>query len=209
MVSEKGNEMYRPILTWMVLVLTGAFFVATAGAGQYSSQEIFSQAASLARQQQMPPDKARGLINGLKAFFPDPWFQAQVKKQPVRAVFVYGAGGGGFVVKFMKGEGLVSFKNGRQAARIYVQGISGGAVIGGSMEWAIGLVMGLPSEADFGGDYVGNLRQATAGDETVASGMFLESQNQAPASHGLYILVSSRGLSAEAGQIRLTITPGW
>ena len=201
--------MHRHTLTWMVLVLVGTFFVATAVAGQYSNQEIFDQAASLARQQQMPPEKAKRLINGLKAFFPDPWFQAQVKKQPVRAVFVYGAGGGGFVVKFMKGKGLVSFKSGRQAARIYVQGWSGGAVIGGSMEWAIGLVMGLPREADFGGDYVGNLRQATAGDETAASGMFLESQKQAPASHALYILVSSRGLSAEAGQIRLKVTPGW
>ena len=201
--------MHRPLLTWMVLVLTGVFFTTGAVAAQYSKQEILGQTAALARQQQMPPEKSRRMINELEAFFQDPWFQAQIQKQPVRAVFVYGAGGGGFVVKFMKGEGLVSFKNGRQAAKIYVQGWSGGAVIGGSMEWAIGLVMGLRSEADFGGDYVGNLRQATAGEETAASGMFLKSQKQAPASHALYILVSSRGLSAEAGQIRLKVTPGW
>jgi len=39
--------------------------------------------------------------------------------------------------------------------------------------------------------------------------IFLESQKQAPASHALYIVTASRGLSAEAGQIRLNITPGW
>ena len=201
--------MHRAWVTWTVMILTGFFFATAAVAGQYSEQEIFAQISSLASKRQCPPEKTRQMIDGLKASFRDSWFQAQVKKQPVRGVFVYNAGGGGLVVKFMKGEGLVSFKNGRQAAKIYVQGWSGGAVIGGSMEWAVGLVMGLSSEADFGGDYVGNLRQATAGDQTAASGIFLESQKQAPVSHALYIVTASRGLSAEAGQIRLQITPGW
>ncbi len=201
--------MYRCMLTWSVLVLAAFCFASTVAAGQYSNAEILVQTETLAHKRQIPPEKTQQLLEGMKAAFRDPWFQAQAKKQPVRAVLVYGAGGGGFVVKFMKGEGLVSFKNGRQAAGIHVQGWSGGAVIGGSMEWAVGVVMGLRSETDFGGDYVGNLRQATAGDQTAASGMFLESQKAAPASHALFIMVSSRGLSAEAGQIRLNIAPGW
>ena len=201
--------MHRVLVTWMVIFLSGFFFATAAMAGQYSEQEIFAQISSLARKRQCPPEKTRQMVEGLKASFRDAWFQAQVKKQPVRGVFVYNAGGGGFIVKYMKGAGLVSFKNGRQAAKIYVQGWSGGAVIGGSMEWAVGLVMGLSSEADFGGDYVGNLRQATAGDQTAASGIFFKSQQPAPASHALYVVTASRGLSAEAGQIRLQITPGW
>jgi hypothetical protein len=69
--------------------------------------------------------------------------------------------------------------------------------------------MGLQKESDFGGDYTGKLLQATAADETAANAMYLSSRQEGQASHSLYILVSSRGLTADAGATKLNIMPDW
>jgi hypothetical protein len=201
--------MYRRLTTGLVIFFIGLGFTLSAAAAEYSRQEVINLTNYLALQKEMPPEKVRSLINALKASYDDPWFKAQIKKQPVRGVFVYSSGEGGFVVKYMKGDGLASFKNGRRKGTIFLSSWSAGAIIGGAATWAVGLVMGLQKESDFGGDYTGKLLQATAADETVPSAIHLTSQKEGTATHELYILVSSRGLTADAGGTKLNITPDW
>ena len=201
--------MYRHLTAWLVLFFIGAGLSAPAAAAEYSKQEVINLTNYLARQKEMPPEKIRWLANALKASYDDPWFKELIKKQPVRGVMVYSSGEGGFVVKYMKGNGLASFKNGRQKGTIFLSSWSAGAIIGGAATWAVGLVMGLQKESDFGGDYTGKLLQAAAADETAPNGMHLTSQKEGKAAHSLYILVSSRGLTADAGGTKLNITPDW
>jgi hypothetical protein len=201
--------MYRRLTAWLVLFIMGAGFSTAAAAAEYSKQEVISKTKYLALQKEMPPDKIRWLINALKASYDDPWFKEQIRKQPVRGVLVYSSGEGGFVVKYMKGDGLASFKNGRQTGTIFLSSWSAGAIIGGAATWAVGLIMGLDKESDFGGDYTGKLLQATAADETAPISMHLTSQKEGQAAHELYILISSRGLTADAGGTKLNITPDW
>jgi len=201
--------MYRQLTAWLVLFCIGAGFPVSAAAAEYSKQEVINLTNYLARQKEMPPEKIRWLVNALKASYDDPWFKELIKKQPVRGVMVYSSGEGGFVVKYMKGNGLASFKNGRQNGTIFLSSWSAGAIIGGAAAWAVGLVMGLQKESDFGGDYTGKLLQAAAADETAPNAMHLTSQREGRASHSLYILVSSRGLTADAGGTKLNITPDW
>ena len=104
--------MCRRLTAWLVIFLIGVGFSTSAAAAEYSKQAVINKMKYLALQKEMPPAKIRWLINALKASYDDPWFKEQIKKQPVRGVFVYTAGEGGFVVKYMKGEGLASFKSG-------------------------------------------------------------------------------------------------
>jgi len=201
--------MFKRWTTWSVVFCLGIGLSTPAAAAEYSKQAVITKTQYLALQKEMPPEKIRWLINALKASYDDPWFKAQIKKQPVRAVMVYSSGEGGFVVKYMKGEGRVSFKNGRQNGTIFLSSWSAGAIIGGAATWAVGLVMGLQKESDFGGDYTGKLLQAAAADETAPNAMYLSSAKEGNAFHSLYILVSSRGLTADAGGTKLSITPDW
>jgi len=201
--------MCRRLTTWFVLLFMGIGFSTSVAAAQYSKQEVINTTKYLAHKKEMPPEKIRWLINALEASYADPWFKALIKKQPVRGVFVYSSGEGGFVIKYMKGDGLASFKNGRQNGTIYLSSWSAGAIIGGAATWAVGLVMGLQNQSDFGGDYTGKLLQATAADETAPNALHLTSSKEGKASHALYILVSSRGLTADAGGTKLNITPDW
>ena len=201
--------MHKRWTIWSLVICLGIGLSTTAAAGEYSKQAVITKTKYLALQKEMPPEKIRWLINALKASYDDPWFEAQIKKQPVRAVMVYSSGEGGFVVKYMKGDGRISFKNGRQNGTIFLSSWSAGAIIGGSATWAVGLVMGLQKESDFGGDYTGKLLQATAADETAPNAMYLSSGKEGNAFHSLYILVSSRGLTADAGGTKLNITPDW
>jgi hypothetical protein len=201
--------MNRCLTAWLVSFLIGIGFLTAAAAAEYSKQEVISKAEYLALQKEMPPEKIRWLLNALQASYDDPWFKEQIKKQPIRGVLVYSSGEGGLVVKYMKGDGLASFKNGRQTGTIFLNSWSAGAIVGGAATWAVGLIMGLEKESDFGGDYTGKLLQVTAADETAPGAMHLTSQKEGPAAHELYILVSSRGLTADAGGTKLNITPDW
>lgn len=201
--------MDRRLTTWLVIFFAGMGLAASVSAAEYSRQEVIAQTRSLALKKEMPPEKIRWLINALEAVYDDPWFKEQIRQQPVKGVMVYSSGEGGFVVKYMKGDGLASFKNGRQKGTIFLSSWSAGAIIGGAATWAVGLVMGLQKESDFGGDYTGKLLQAAAADETAPNAMHLFSSKEGKAAHSLYILVSSRGLTADAGGTKLSITPDW
>ncbi len=201
--------MHRRLTAWVVILIVGFGFSTVAVAAEYSKEEILSRARYLALQKEMPPDKIRWLINAVKAAYEDPWFKEHIRQKPIRGVLVYSSGEGGFVVKYMKGDGLVSFKNGRQTGRIFLSSWSAGAIIGGAATWAFGLVMGLEKESHFGGSYTGKLLGATAADETAPAALYLTSQKEGRATHELYILVSSRGLTADAGGTKLKITPDW
>ena len=201
--------MYRPLTALAAIVFIALGSMTTADAADYTKEEVLSRTRYLALQKEMPPDKIRDLINAIKATYEDPWFKKHIRKKPIRGVLVYSSGEGGFVVKYMKGDGLVSFKNGRQTGRIFLSSWSAGAIIGGAATWAVGLVMGLEKESHFGGSYTGKLLGATAADETAPAALYLTSQKESWETHELYILVSSRGLTADAGGTKLKITPDW
>ena len=98
--------MCRRLTAWLVLFLIGVVFSTSAASAEYSKQAVINKAKSLAQKKEMPPEKIRWLINAIQASYDDPWFKTLIKKQPVRGVFVYSSGEGGFVVKYMKGDGL-------------------------------------------------------------------------------------------------------
>ena len=126
-------------------------------------------------------------------------------------VFVYRGTEAGLLLKFMRGYGLVSFKGGRQAAKIRIKGKSFGAQVGGSAEWGVGLVMGLNDTSLFGGDYTGSTKRATAADETVNYGELLTPSYDAGSKdiHHIFLVITGRGLSAGVARSELTITTSW
>lgn len=131
----------------------------------------------------------------------EPWFAKLASRKPVRAVFVYNAGEGGFVVKFMKGSGLIRFMDRPKPVDLYINSWSAGAMIGGSAVWGIGLVMGLKDVRHFGGDYSGAMQNATAADSGVRNALVLSlsSESDSAKSHDVCMVFASRGLSAGVG----------
>ena len=147
----------------------------------------------------------------MKNILSEQWFIKASKDMPPVAVFTYMAGEGGLVVKFMNGEGLISFKDGRQAAPIYIKSWSAGMQAGGSALYGAGVVMGMSNEADFGGDYTGGFTKAIAGDEATPNGNLLSKNDPVTgfSDHLIYMAASARGFYAGVGGAKTTITPGW
>lgn len=204
----------------MVRGITGSWVLVTAlvwlapgraAAGGYSDKAILATVQALAKKKEMPKDKVNQLVGNLKASFKDAWFKKARKAKAVDGVLVFRAGEGGFLVKFMKGDGLVSFKGGRQAGPVLLKSWSAGAQVGGSAMWGVALVMGLGQPADFGGDYTGNQSGATGGDASAANAVVLSlsEDEEGKQPHDLYILYAARGLSAGVAGAKMTVTPDW
>ncbi|MGI5863526.1 MAG: hypothetical protein ACOX6T_15930 [Myxococcales bacterium] len=176
----------------------------------YTEEEIVTLVRSLGKKQSIPADKLSDLVSGLRKSLETADFARHVKKYPVRGVLVFEGGEGGLLVKFMKASGLLSFKGGRQAAEVSLRTWSAGAQAGGSALWGVALVMGLNSEAHFGGDYSGKLITATAGDETTNRALLLSLKDgKGKRAHDLWVVTAGRGLSAGAGGAKMTISPRW
>lgn len=193
------------------LIFVFWLWIEQAPAAGYTQAQIISIAKELGKKQNMLPDKLQDLMKNLKKALKTSQFKEMVKSQPVNAVFVFHAGEGGLLVKFMTGEGLISFESGKQAANIHLRSWSAGAQIGGSAVWGIGLVMGLKNISHFGGDYTGKIKSATAADETTVNGAVLSLSDceDEKKCHDIYVVHSARGLSAEVGWAKMTIAPGW
>ncbi len=176
----------------------------------YSVGEIKKVAGKLAKAMEVDNSKRADLMSALERGLSSADFKETVKEKPVNAVFVYRAGEGGVIVKFLKGDGKISFAGGRQKGTIYIKAVSAGAQIGGSAVWGVGLVMGLNKAEHFGGDYTGKATHATAGDDSAPGGQVLSLDTEEDEKkHDILLLFSGRGLSAGVGGETLSITPDW
>ncbi|MBM4355419.1 MAG: hypothetical protein FJ109_16805 [Deltaproteobacteria bacterium] len=212
--------MFRYASLWFACVVSLVLLVGPAAAQDkekvkkesksYSAAEIKAEARRLAKALEIDSHKKADLMTALDRGLKSADFKDAVKEKPVGAVFVYRAGEGGVIVKFLKGDGKISFAGGRQKGTIYLKAISAGAQIGGSAVWGVGLVMGLKKAEDFGGDYTGKATHATAGDDSAPGGrrLTLDTEEEEK-KHDVLLLFSGRGLSAGVGGETLSLTPDW
>jgi len=208
-------------LTWVSSALAALLLIAAAavaqeekgkpkGKAQYSAGDIKRVVRKLAKAMEIDNSKKADLMSALERGLDGKDFKDAVKDKPVRAVFVYRAGEGGVIVKFLKGDGKITFAGGKQEGTIYLKAVSAGAQVGGSAVWGVGLVMGLKKAEDFGGDYTGRATHATAGDDSAPGGQFLTLDSEDDGKkHDVLLLFSGRGLSAGVGGETLSITPDW
>jgi hypothetical protein len=172
--------------------------------------EIRDTARTMAREQKIPADKLTDLMIALEPALARLEIANTIKSGGVKGLFVFNAVEAGVVVKYMQGDGRVSFKEGRQGGPIHLRTWSAGVQVGGSALWGIGLVADLDGETGFGGEYRGVVMGATAADTTTRRP--IQMRKHAPAEkagHRLFMTISGRGLSADAGFSKMTISPTW
>jgi hypothetical protein len=126
----------------------------------------------------------------------------------VGAVFAYASGEGGVFVNYMRGDGLISFIGGRQAAPVSLNSLGVGAMIGGSAQWGIGMMIGRVDEEDLGGYYKGGVRTATMWEAATRTIMYF-SRTKGEETQEIYIISTGRGLSAGVGGVIMNIIPAW
>jgi len=179
---------------------------APAAAAGYTPAEAVQVATQLAKKKEMPAEKRTQLLASLQKAL-----SSEARGRPIQGVLVFRSGEGGFIVKFMKGDGLVSFKGGKQAGPLSISSWSAGALVGGSATWGVGLVLGLQDVSHFGGEYGGEVKTATAGDATTPNGLWLQpaDDEEGKKAHDLLLILSARGLSAGIGRAKMTIAPDW
>jgi hypothetical protein len=195
-----------PILMSLLLVLPAS---ALAQSG-FSMAEIRDTARSLAREQKIPADKLTDLMIALEPTLARLEIGNTIRSGGVSGVFVFNAIEAGVVVKYMQGDGRVSFREGRRSAPIHLRTWSAGVQVGGSALWGVGLVADLQGEAGFGGEYRGVVMSATAADSTTRRPIQLRKHAPAEkAGHRIFVTIAGRGLSADAGISKMTISPTW
>lgn len=200
--------MRRLIILYIGMALVLTFLSPDCFAVGFTRDAIEFEAKSLLNRMEITRDVSYKLKNRLSAALKDPVLGQVIDSRGVSAVFTYACGEGGVVVKFMGGDGLISFIGGRKAAPISLKSWSAGAMIGGSAQWGIGLVIGKADENAFGGNYKGGLRTATAWESATTGMLFLRSTKETDY-HEIYFISAGRGLSAGIGGVIMRITPEW
>ncbi len=196
-------------MAMLLLLLLSLPSMAAAAAG-YTMAEIRDTARAMAREQKIPADKLTDLMIVLEPTLSRLEIANTIKSGGVRGLFVFNAVEAGMVVKYMQGEGRISFKEGRQGGPIHLRTWSAGIQFGGSALWGIGLVADLEDETGFGGEYRGVVMSATAADSTTRRPTQLRKHAPAEkAGHRIFVTVAARGLSADAGFSKMTISPTW
>jgi len=173
----------------------------------YTTAGVAKAYDKLAEQVRLSAEKRKELKDLVEVTMARKWFKAAAKKKPVRGVFVYSSGEGGFIVKYMNGDGYAAFKGSKEGGKVHLKAWSAGAQVGGSASWGVGLVMGLKKVSDFGGDYKGGIKGATAGDSATRGAVMLSKSGKR--GHDLALITVGRGMSAGVGGASLTITPDW
>lgn len=195
------------IAVFVLAVATPAGATARKKGKVYSPADASKAYDELAKKARFAVDKREELKNLLEVVMARKWFKSAAKKKPLRGIFVYSAGEGGFIVKFMNGDGYASFAGGKQAGKVHLKAWSAGAQVGGSASWGVGLIMGLRRKSHFGGDYKGSVKGATAGDAASRGAVLLRKEGKR--AHDVALITVGRGLSAGVGGAKMTITPDW
>ncbi|MBN1381788.1 MAG: hypothetical protein JXA41_08950 [Deltaproteobacteria bacterium] len=197
-----------------LMILCGFLVIGLAGmshngfAAGFTKEAVEFEARSLVNRMEITRDMGYKLKIRLAQALNDPSLQEIVDSKGVGAVFAYAAGEGGLVLKYMEGDGLISFADGLKAVPISLKSWSVGAMIGGSAQWGIGLVIGPVDEKDFGGGYKGGTRTATAWEAATRSMLYV-SRTVDEQTQEIYIITTGRGFSAGVGGVVMSITPVW
>jgi hypothetical protein len=182
--------------------------VADAGAANRSYEEFENTARRLATAIGMPPERQTVALGRLRTAFQRGKVAAFAGGGPINGVFAYQMGEGGFLVKVKKGKGLAAILGDGRDVHLTLKSVTFGAQIGGGSEWGFGVILGLRTRGAFGGDYSGDNRGATAGEESVNITKLTKKGISPgdPQYHELYMIGASAGLSAGAAVGSLNIT---
>jgi hypothetical protein len=176
-----------------------------ASCGGFVTDEICHEAKVLMNRLDIPRDVSYPLASKLRADLDGPAFRDILSSRGVHAVLVVQSRGGGIVVKVMRGDGLVSFNGGQRAVPFTLASWTAGVMIGGSAHWSVGIVTGLASEKDFGGDYTGTVKGAIAAESHV-SGWAVFTSTGGAEKHEIHLISTGRGLSANIGSGKMSIS---
>jgi hypothetical protein len=126
----------------------------------------------------------------------------------ITGVLVYEGKQGGFMFSGGGGEGLISFKDGLNAAQFsfYVAGV--GASVGGSSHFGVALVCDLGDQANFDGVYEGQSRNATLGEKSKTYSQ-LQKPEPGPKPIGIYAFGAAVGAGAGISKTKVTVQCGW
>jgi hypothetical protein len=127
--------------------------------GEYNNENILAEAERLIDMIPESRDAKAAAIVRLKQALETESFRAAAG--PVGGVIAYSAAQGGFIFSGGGGNGRVSFEGGEEAVPFNFSVASGGASIGGSRGWGVGIVCGLGDQASFNGEYSGQARNAS------------------------------------------------
>jgi hypothetical protein len=175
----------------------------------WGPSRILKETEKLAEELGMPWEKQADLLTQVRTAVEDPWFAGIRKESPIYGLFVFSAGEGGLLVKFMKGEGKIVALGGRRG-KIKFKSWSVGALAGGASQWGVGLVLGLVDFEIFGGKYKGGVKYATAGNNETKARNVLSFDTAKPAEeHEVYLISAASGLSAGAGKAKMEIAVKW
>jgi hypothetical protein len=200
--------MKRLLILYTGMALVISFLSADCFAAGFTRDAIEFEARLLMNRMEITRDVSYELKTRLKTVLEDPALSEVIDGRGVGAVFAYSSGEGGVFVKYMEGDGLISFVGGRQAAPVLLSSLGVGAMIGGSAQWGIGLVIGRVDEENFGGRYKGGVRNATAWEVATRAIMYF-SRTYGEETQEIYIVSTGRGLSAGVGGVIMSITPAW
>lgn len=182
---------------------------ATCGmAGCLKKETIDFEARLLMNRMEITRDVSSKLKTRLNAALNEGPLSELIAKKGAGAVFVYACGEGGLFVKYMSGNGLISFAGGRQAAPFFVDSWGIGAMIGGSAQWGVGILIGPADESNFSGRYKGGIRSATAWEAATRAYLYLSRQEEKDIRE-IYVITTGRGLTAGVGGVMFDITPAW
>ncbi len=153
---------------------------------------------ALADQIAMPWDQRQAVETRLHELLADGKWKQEIGSQPIQGVIAYHLGEGGLIIKVKKGTGRVRFLSGEEH-ELVLKGVTAGAQVGGSSEWGVGLIVGLPDTGSFGGSYQGTT--VSAGLATLGTGisqLTLKHKANAPF-HSIYLVSTASGATANAG----------
>ncbi|MHB8092404.1 MAG: hypothetical protein ACYDH8_12545 [Syntrophales bacterium] len=200
--------MRRLIFLYTGMILVISFLSADCFAAGFTREAIEFEARLLMNRMEITRDVSYELKKRLKTELEDTALSNVIDSMGVGAVFAYSSGEGGIFVKYMAGDGLISFVGGRQAAPVLLNSLGVGAMIGGSAQWGIGLVIGRVDEENFGGRYKGGVRTATAW-EVATGAISYFSRTNGEETKEIYVISTGRGFSAGVGGVIMSITPAW
>lgn len=176
--------------------------------GDRSHDEMEQDLRRLAAGIGMPAERREAALGRLRTALLRGKIAAFAKDVSINGIFAYQMGEGGFLVKVKKGKGLVHLLGQQTDVPLELKSVTFGAQIGGGSEWGFGVVLGLRNPAVFGGEYRGDSRGATAGEESINITKLVK-KGLTPADeayHELYMVGAAAGLSAGAAIGTLTIT---
>jgi len=173
-----------------------------------SYEELEATARRLAAAIGMPAERQAVTLGRLRTAFQRGKVAAFAGGLGINGVFAYQMGEGGFLVKVKKGKGLAAILGDGRDVPLTLKSVTFGAQVGGGSEWGFGVILGLRVRGAFGGDYSGDNRGATAGQESVNITKLVKKgvSSGDPLYHELYMIGAAAGLSAGAALGSLNIT---